>query len=496
MALFGGSIDYTDRDFDALRARVFNLIRSAFPTWTEDSVANFGNILVESFAFIGDVLTFYQDNQAREAFIVTAQQRKNMLALVRALDFKPKGQSPARTPLTVTLAAPPVGDVTISAGDKFSTLEVTEPLVFQAIQTIVILAGTNPPIGTVEAEHSDSRSETFTSNGLLFQEIVLSFTPFLDGSLAVSAADGPYTVVSNTLSTSLSDRHVTVRVDENDRAKLRFPGAVPVGSISADYKTGGGVRGNIDKETIRKALRSYTDQFGAPQVVSVSNLQRAGEGLDRSTVQAIREDGPASLRVLTRTVAREDFEIMAESVPGVVRATMLTRNERAGIPENQGHLIIVPEGGGLPTQALKDAVLVQVTDTFPQTLTFLTTVMDPSLVTINVSTKIVLQPNVLASVAASSVRENIRTLFALRFASGPNAGGKNPAMNFGFALDGLFSYSDVYDAVRDTRGVRRMSDAPDALLLNAFSHDVALEPQQFPALGTITVINDDTGLPI
>jgi len=47
-------------------------VKSVFPDWTDFDVASFGNLLVELYAFVGDVLTFYQDNLARESRLVTA----------------------------------------------------------------------------------------------------------------------------------------------------------------------------------------------------------------------------------------------------------------------------------------------------------------------------------------------------------------------------------------------------------------------------------------
>ena len=78
MPLLPPSVDYTDKDFDALRERLIALLQSVFPEWSDFSVASFGNILLEMYAFVGDVLTFYQDNLARESRLVTATQRKNV----------------------------------------------------------------------------------------------------------------------------------------------------------------------------------------------------------------------------------------------------------------------------------------------------------------------------------------------------------------------------------------------------------------------------------
>src|SRR5882724_3545060 len=44
MGLLSQATDYTDKDFDSLRLRLQSLARSAFPTWTDFNIANFGNL--------------------------------------------------------------------------------------------------------------------------------------------------------------------------------------------------------------------------------------------------------------------------------------------------------------------------------------------------------------------------------------------------------------------------------------------------------------------
>ncbi len=48
----------------ALRLRIITLIQSVFPDWSDFDTASFGNLLIEMYAFVGDVLTFYLDNLA------------------------------------------------------------------------------------------------------------------------------------------------------------------------------------------------------------------------------------------------------------------------------------------------------------------------------------------------------------------------------------------------------------------------------------------------
>jgi hypothetical protein len=138
------SVDYTDKDFDALRARLIALVKSVFPDWTDFDVASFGNLLVELYAFVGDVLTFYQDNLARESRLVTATQRKSVMALAKMLGYRLQGAQAATADVLVQLVRPPAASVTIPAGTVLRTQEVTEPVRFQLLAPAVIAPGADP----------------------------------------------------------------------------------------------------------------------------------------------------------------------------------------------------------------------------------------------------------------------------------------------------------------------------------------------------------------
>lgn len=503
MALLGPNIDYSDKDFDALRARLINLVRSAFPDWTDFNVANFGNILLELFAFVGDVLTFYMDNQGRESRIVTAQLRKSLLGLAKLIGFEAAGAEAATAEITFTLTAVPVGDVDVLVGDTFRTLEITDPIVFQAIAAATILGGTSPPVALVQVENSLNRQQVFASVNLPNQEFVLDNVPFLDASVSITATDGVYTEVDDFLSSTSTDRHFTVTVDENDRATVRFGnginGTIPQGTITINYKTGGGVVGNVVPGAIARADKSYVDSFATPVQVTVANANAASGGTNRATIEQIRQDAPRSLRVLNRTVAREDYEINAKKITGVARALMLTSNERPAIDENAGQLHIVPDGGGLPTQTLKDDVLTQVTVTFPNTLTFIVSVVDPEFLTINVQATVFLAQGQTASVVDTRIRTNLAAFFALDNADGS----ENALIDFGFNFQdvtgsptGEIALSDVFNVVRDTTGVRKIGDQAGDFVLNGENSDVTIAVQEFPQLGTVTLIDGDTNLPL
>jgi hypothetical protein len=140
--------------------------------------------------------------------------------------------------------------------------------------------------------------------------------------------------------------------------------------LAVRYKTGGGSLGNVGPTTLEVLEGSFLDSHGRPIRLRVTNRARATGGVDRQSVASAKLLAPTALRALTRSVSREDFEVHARKVPGVARALMLTSNEDPTIAENAGILFVIPNDGTLPSAALSDAVLRQVTDGYPCTLTF------------------------------------------------------------------------------------------------------------------------------
>jgi uncharacterized phage protein gp47/JayE len=481
-------LDRTDRDFDALRARLIALVRSVFPDWTDFDVAGFGNILIDMFAFVGDVLAYYQDAQARESRLATATQRRNVIALARMLGYRLRSASAATAIVRFTLDAPPRARVTVPAGTVVRTQEVTEPVRYQLLSDVSVEAGQAPPVATGIVEHSESHVRHVDTRGLAGTDVTLDRTPYLDGSAVVLAANGRYEEVSTLLDSSPTDRHYVVLVDQEDRATLRFGGAPPTGTVRITYRTGGGTRGNVDANRIVVLEGAFTDAHGRPARVAVTNPAPATGGAERESVASARLRAPESLRALTRTVSREDFEINARRVPGVARALMLTSNEDSTIAENSGVLYVIPEGGGMPTPALKNAVRRQVTEVQPCTLTFQVSVQDPAYKVVNVEARVFLREGH----APATVRDRLRASLADLFRIARPDGTPNADIGFGLHVREV-AWSDVFNAIRDTEGVRKIGDGAADLRLNGLPRDVVLRVHEFPVLGTVAAIDAATG---
>jgi len=51
-------IDYTSRDYYSLREDLILRVKESLPAWNGDDPADFGVALVESFAYMGDVVNY------------------------------------------------------------------------------------------------------------------------------------------------------------------------------------------------------------------------------------------------------------------------------------------------------------------------------------------------------------------------------------------------------------------------------------------------------
>lgn len=506
MSLLPTTYDYTDKDFDSLRVRAFDLIRSVHPSWTNEAVANFGNLLVESYCFIGDVLTFYQDQQAREGRFGQAQLRKSMIALCKLINYYLPGAEAATcdVTLTVTNASALVGTV-VPVGTSpviVKTSSVTDPVKGEIQESVSFDLSAGETSKIFSWEHSlTQRPLVVPSTSKADQRIILPFGPFLDGSDEISTpTQGTFTRVSSFYYSGPTDAHYRIEVDQNNLANVIFGddrnGAIPKGNITCNYKTGGGVDGDVEAGSLKKVEGSFIDSVGTKAYIEATNVYDSEGGVPREEVAAARINAPASIQTVNRTVSREDYENNAKKVTAVGRALMLTSNEYSGIGENHGQLFIIPKTGGTPSDLLLTQVHTMCTVTYPNTITFQLQVLAAMYKNVDVRAVVWLAQNAVPGTVKQAILDNLEDFFSPMLASGE----PNPNVDFGFNYKdqdgnpaGEVAFSDIFNIVRDTAGIRKVGAGPTEFTLNGVRDDVSIPLYQFPALGDVTIINGATG---
>ena len=84
------NIKYLNKDFTEFRANLIDYARTYFPTTYNDfSPSSPGMMFMEMAAYVGDVLSFYLDNQIQENYLQYARQNNNLFELAYMLGYKP-----------------------------------------------------------------------------------------------------------------------------------------------------------------------------------------------------------------------------------------------------------------------------------------------------------------------------------------------------------------------------------------------------------------------
>jgi len=82
-------IKYTSRDFETIKNDLIQHAKRYYPeTYKDFSEASFGSLMLDTVAYVGDIMSFYLDYQANEAFLDTASEFENILKLGKQVGYK------------------------------------------------------------------------------------------------------------------------------------------------------------------------------------------------------------------------------------------------------------------------------------------------------------------------------------------------------------------------------------------------------------------------
>lgn len=96
-------IKYINRDFSDFRAQLIEYAKNYFPnTYNDFSPTSPGMMFIEMAAYVGDVLSFYQDTQLQETFLTHAKDPKNLYSLAYMLGYRPKTTGASEVELEIT----------------------------------------------------------------------------------------------------------------------------------------------------------------------------------------------------------------------------------------------------------------------------------------------------------------------------------------------------------------------------------------------------------
>ena len=121
------NIQYINKDFTELRASLVDYAKTYFPTtYTDFSPTSPGMMFMEMAAYVGDVLSFYMDNQIQENFLQYARQTNNLYELAYMFGYKPNVTQVATSVLDFYQQVPAISSGSVLVPDFSYSLLVPE----------------------------------------------------------------------------------------------------------------------------------------------------------------------------------------------------------------------------------------------------------------------------------------------------------------------------------------------------------------------------------
>jgi hypothetical protein len=128
-------IKYITRDFNSFRDALIEFSKTYFPTTYNDfSNASPGMMVMEQGAYIGDILSFYLDNQVQETFLQYARQQENIYSLAYTLGYTPKASKAATVDIDFYQRVPAKLSGSVTIPDFSYTIKVPENSVIGSSQ--------------------------------------------------------------------------------------------------------------------------------------------------------------------------------------------------------------------------------------------------------------------------------------------------------------------------------------------------------------------------
>ena len=143
-------IKYLNRDFSNLKDQLVSYAKTYFPnTYNDFSPSSPGMMFMEMAAYVGDVLSFYLDNQIQETFLQYARQTNNIYDLAYMLGYKPKVTSAATVNLDFYQTVP----ATTSGSNNITVPDFNYSLLIP--QNTIVTSNTNSNITFITRDKID-----------------------------------------------------------------------------------------------------------------------------------------------------------------------------------------------------------------------------------------------------------------------------------------------------------------------------------------------------
>ena len=103
-------VKYLNKDFAGFRNDLIEFAKTYFPnSYTDFNESSPGMLFIELASYVGDVLSYYMDNQFKESILAYAEETQTIYDIAQSLGYKPKITFPSFATLDVFQTVPAQG---------------------------------------------------------------------------------------------------------------------------------------------------------------------------------------------------------------------------------------------------------------------------------------------------------------------------------------------------------------------------------------------------
>lgn len=313
------------RSYNDIKAKLIQSLSERVPEITDMSEGNIFILTLSIFAGIAEVIHYYIDSMAREAFLPTCRRYSSLYKHAKLVDYHIKSAIPSSVDLTVYMqdGSPFPVDIQVPQNTIFNSKDGKQWI---TTRNVTIERGTytyKVPVAQKEAVE-EVELGTYTSHDII---ITLGDLPtdkkYVDGSMVLTIGGEAWTLVDTFAYSGPGDKVYKVELDTTLTPYLVFGdgqfGRKPtIGSlIKGQYYLTYGANGNIPANQFDKVPTVMTDVTSG---LTLTNTIAATGGSDYEDFDTLKEHIPLSIKTLGVAITKEDYEAIAMLIDGVDKA--------------------------------------------------------------------------------------------------------------------------------------------------------------------------------
>jgi hypothetical protein len=353
-------LNYASYDFDDAVDQLIARLQASDAT-KDTYRSSTGEMLVELYAYVANLVLYYIERRAEETYLATAKNKSSVINIVRALNYTPKRKVSATGYLTFSINTPIAYSIFIP---KYTECQTASGIKYVTSEDTVLLAGQSSV--TVAAIQGEKILIEQTADGVASQEFKISSDSVENTNLRFLVDGVEWTLVTSFINSIATSLHYMLRTELDDTVTVLVGdgvnGAIPASgsTINTIYVKSDGANGNAYSAGVITTVNSVLyDITGTIQTLTVTNADTFLGGDGAEDIEEIRYEAPRVFKTGDRLVTKDDYIAVLENYAGVANANAWGENEETA-PDytmfNTVRLVVLLENWAIPGTSFKSTL--------------------------------------------------------------------------------------------------------------------------------------------